>query len=107
MMTQAPQINSTTKPADVSTRRTALVLGGGGSTGNAWLIGLVAGLFEGGLDVTETDLTIGTSAGATAAAQLAGAEPPRKIASDHRGLCRYARLSPRNERSSAGAGRGF
>jgi NTE family protein len=53
----------------------ALVLGGGGSTGNAWLIGVVAGLFDAGLDVTTADLTIGTSAGATAAAQLAGATP--------------------------------
>ena len=51
----------------------ALVLGGGGSTGNAWLIGIVAGLFEAGLDVTAPDVTIGTSAGATAAVQLAGA----------------------------------
>lgn len=51
----------------------ALVLGGGGSSGNAWLIGVVAGLFDAGLDVTTADLTIGTSAGATAAAQLAGA----------------------------------
>jgi NTE family protein len=51
----------------------ALVLGGGGSTGNAWLIGIVAGLFDAGLDVTQADLTIGTSAGSTAAAQLAGA----------------------------------
>ncbi|MET0525521.1 MAG: patatin-like phospholipase family protein, partial [Nocardioides sp.] len=53
----------------------ALVLGGGGSTGNAWLIGVVAGLFDAGLDVTTADLTIGTSAGSTAAAQLAGAPP--------------------------------
>src|SRR6201999_297127 len=53
----------------------ALVLGGGGSTGNAWLIGVIAGLFDGGLDVTTADLTIGTSAGATAAAQIAGATP--------------------------------
>jgi len=53
----------------------ALVLGGGGSTGNAWLIGIVAGLFEAGLDVTAADLTIGTSAGSTAAAQLAGSPP--------------------------------
>lgn len=50
----------------------ALVLGGGGSTGNAWLIGVMAGLFQAGLDVTAADLTIGTSAGATAAAQIAG-----------------------------------
>src|SRR4051812_29271812 len=53
----------------------ALILGGGGSTGNAWLIGVVAGLFDAGLDVTAADLTVGTSAGATAAAQLAGATP--------------------------------
>ncbi|MDI2033408.1 patatin-like phospholipase family protein [Paenarthrobacter nitroguajacolicus] len=53
----------------------ALVLGGGGSTGNAWLIGVVAGLFDGGVDVTAADLTIGTSAGATAAAQITGAAP--------------------------------
>ena len=60
--------------------RTALVLGGGGSTGNAWLIGVIAGLFDAGLDVTTADVTIGTSAGATAAAQIAGAEPPELLA---------------------------
>ena len=53
----------------------ALVLGGGGSTGNAWLIGVVAGLLDAGLDVTTADLTVGTSAGSTAAAQMAGATP--------------------------------
>ncbi|MET0433543.1 MAG: patatin-like phospholipase family protein, partial [Cellulomonas sp.] len=51
----------------------ALVLGGGGSTGNAWLLGVVAGLLDGGLDVTGADLVVGTSAGATTAAQLGGA----------------------------------
>jgi NTE family protein len=58
----------------------ALVLGGGGSTGNAWLIGVVAGLFDAGLDVTTADLTIGTSAGSTAAAQIAGAIPTELFA---------------------------
>jgi NTE family protein len=48
----------------------ALVLGGGGSSGNAWLIGVLAGLAEAGLDVTDADLVVGTSAGATTAAQL-------------------------------------
>jgi NTE family protein len=49
----------------------ALVLGGGGAAGNAWEIGIIAGLAEAGLDLTETaDLVVGTSAGATAAAQL-------------------------------------
>ena len=55
----------------------ALVLGGGGSAGNAWLIGVIAGLFDAGLDVTEADLIIGTSAGSTAAAQIAEREPDR------------------------------
>jgi len=58
----------------------ALVLGGGGSTGNAWLIGVVAGLFEAGLDVTAADLIIGTSAGSTAAAQLTSAPPAELLA---------------------------
>ena len=58
----------------------ALVLGGGGSTGNAWLIGVIAGLLDAGLDVTTADLTIGTSAGSTAAAQLAGATPTELLA---------------------------
>src|SRR3954454_4387600 len=58
----------------------ALVLGGGGSTGNAWLIGVLAGLFEGGLDVTTADLTIGTSAGSTAPRQLGGAPPSELLA---------------------------
>ena len=51
----------------------ALVLGGGGSTGNAWLIGVLAGLADAGVDVTGADRVIGTSAGSTAAAQIAGA----------------------------------
>lgn len=58
----------------------ALVLGGGGSAGNAWLIGVIAGLSEGGLDVTGADVVIGTSAGATAAAQIAGASPTELLA---------------------------
>ena len=73
-----PQIDATARIPASGER--ALVLGGGGSTGNAWLIGVVAGLFDAGLDVTTADLTIGTSAGATAAAQLAGATPPELLA---------------------------
>ncbi|WP_395243168.1 patatin-like phospholipase family protein [Agromyces sp. MMS24-K17] len=60
--------------------RTALVLGGGGSAGNAWLIGVVAGLHEAGLDVSDADLIIGTSAGSTAAAQITGAAPADLLA---------------------------
>ncbi|WP_285319722.1 patatin-like phospholipase family protein [Pseudarthrobacter sp. lyk4-40-TYG-27] len=62
-------------PSQGSLPGRALVLGGGGSTGNAWLIGVLAGLADAGLDVTRADRVIGTSAGSTAAAQIAGAPP--------------------------------
>jgi NTE family protein len=49
----------------------ALVLGGGGVGGIAWMTGLLAGLADAGQDVTQApDLVIGTSAGSTVAAQL-------------------------------------
>ncbi|HET9188297.1 MAG TPA: patatin-like phospholipase family protein [Acidothermaceae bacterium] len=49
----------------------ALVLGGGGAAGNAWQIGVIAGLAEAGLDLTQAaDLVIGTSSGSTTAAQV-------------------------------------
>lgn len=73
-----PHIDATSRVPVAGER--ALVLGGGGSTGNAWLIGVVAGLFDSGIDVTTADLTVGTSAGATAAAQLAGATPTELLA---------------------------
>ena len=57
----------------------ALVLGGGGGAGNAWEIGVIAGLFDAGLDVTEADLIIGTSAGSTAAAQITSATQPGEL----------------------------
>jgi NTE family protein len=57
----------------------ALVLGGGGSAGNAWEIGVIAGLFDAGLDVTKADLVIGTSAGSTAAAQITSATQPAEL----------------------------
>ena len=73
-----PQVDATKRVRAAGER--ALVLGGGGSTGNAWLIGVIAGLFDAGLDVTEADLVIGTSAGSTAAAQIAGATPTELLA---------------------------
>jgi NTE family protein len=63
-------------------RGRALVLGGGGAAGNAWEIGVIAGLFDAGLDVIEADLIIGTSAGSTTAAQITSAtRPPELFAS--------------------------
>lgn len=61
-------------------RNAALVLGGGGAAGNAWEIGVIAGLAEAGLDMTEVaDLVIGTSAGATAAVQVRSGIPPAEL----------------------------
>lgn len=72
--------SNTARSAAPITHQRALVLGGGGSAGNAWEIGVIAGLFATGLDVTPADLIIGTSAGATAAAQITGASPPQLLA---------------------------
>ncbi len=73
-----PQVDATRRIPAAGER--ALVLGGGGSTGNAWDIGVVAGLFDAGLDVTGADLIIGTSAGSTAAAQITSATPTELLA---------------------------
>jgi NTE family protein len=73
-----PQVDTTRRVRAAGER--ALVLGGGGSAGNAWLIGVIAGLFDAGLDVTEADLIIGTSAGSTAAAQITSASPTQLLA---------------------------
>ncbi len=48
----------------------ALVLGGGGVTGVAWETGLLLGLAAAGLDLSQADLFVGTSAGSVVAAQL-------------------------------------
>jgi NTE family protein len=54
----------------------ALVLGAGGSAGQAWQIGIIAGLAEAGLDMTEAaDLVIGTSSGSTTAAWVRSGIP--------------------------------
>jgi len=73
-----PQVDATRRARAAGER--ALVLGGGGSAGNAWEIGVIAGLFDAGLDVTEADLIIGTSAGSTAAAQISSATPTELLA---------------------------
>jgi NTE family protein len=54
----------------MSDQRRALVLGGGGITGIAWEIGVLAGLAEAGVDLTGADLVVGTSAGSVVGTQL-------------------------------------
>ena len=75
-------MNTTPSSTPHPTSTTALVLGGGGSTGNAWLIGVLAGLVEAGLDVTTADVIVGTSAGSTVAVQIAGATPAELLAAN-------------------------
>jgi NTE family protein len=78
----------------------ALVLHGGGSAGNAWEIGVIAGLFDAGLDVTEADLIIGTSAGSTAAAQITSATQPTEL------LANILAAAPQPRTGPAGSARG-
>ncbi|QNS08163.1 patatin-like phospholipase family protein [Streptomyces xanthii] len=54
---------------------TALVLGGGGPVGGAWLAGALAGLTEAGIDLRSADVVIGTSAGAVFGSRLLAGVP--------------------------------
>ena len=62
-----------------NTHRRALVLAGAGAAGNAWELGLIAGLYESGVDVTTADLIVGTSAGSTVAAQITSGTRPTEL----------------------------
>jgi NTE family protein len=48
----------------------ALVLSGGGITGIAWELGVLMGLKDGGADLTDAELVVGTSAGSSVGAQI-------------------------------------
>src|SRR6476469_7473976 len=79
----------------------ALVLAGGGAAGNAWELGLIAGLADAGVDVSGADLIIGTSAGSTVAAQITSGTRPADV---------YAAIlaevhQPRTGGAGAGTGR--
>lgn len=58
---------------------TALVLGGGGVTGIAWMTGLLHAFEQCGVDLTTADRLIGTSAGSVVAAQLGAGRPLSKL----------------------------
>src|ERR1700722_4922123 len=72
------QQTGATRQAGDSGQR-ALVLAGGGAAGNAWELGLIAGLSDAGVDLTEADLIVGTSAGSTAAAQITSGTRPAEL----------------------------
>ena len=57
--------------AEPARKTNAVVLGGGGATGVAWLAGVAHGLFDEGIDLRSTDLVVGTSAGSVVGSWLA------------------------------------
>jgi NTE family protein len=71
------QLDATKRARNSNTR--ALVLAGGGAAGNAWQLGLIAGLASASIDLTTADLIIGTSAGSTLAAQITSGTPPADL----------------------------
>jgi NTE family protein len=71
------QVDATRQTGNSNKR--ALVLAGGGAAGNAWELGLIAGLSDAGVDVTEADLIVGTSAGSTVAAQITSGTRPAQL----------------------------
>ena len=92
------QVDATRHARNANKR--ALVLAGGGAAGNAWELGLVAGLSDAGVDVTEADLIIGTSAGSTVAAQITSGTRPAEL---------YAAIlveAPQPQTREAGSGSG-
>jgi NTE family protein len=64
------------------TRPDVLVLGGGGVLGEAWMMGVLAGIEDAaGLDLRRCEYFVGTSAGAIVAAHLVAGNPPRRPSS--------------------------
>jgi len=64
------------------TRPDVLVLGGGGVLGEAWMMGVLAGLEDGsGFDLRACEYFVGTSAGSIVAAHLVAGNPPRRPSS--------------------------
>ena len=59
--------------------RRALVLGGGGVTGIAWEIGVIAGLADRGIDLAAADVIIGTSAGSVVGADITCGQEPEVL----------------------------
>jgi NTE family protein len=59
-----------------------LVLGGGGMLGEAWMMGVLAGIEDAtGFDLRRCEYFVGTSAGSIVAAHLVAGDPPRRPSS--------------------------
>jgi predicted acylesterase/phospholipase RssA len=80
------------------------VLAGGGAAGNAWELGVIAGLCESGVDLLEVDLIVGTSAGSTVAAQITSGTTPTDLYAAV--LAEAPRARPSGDRPAEGRGRG-
>jgi NTE family protein len=65
-----------------------------------WEIGVIAGFFDAGLEGTEADLIIGTSAGSTAAAQITSTTKPTEL------LANILAAAPQPRAGPAGSDRG-
>jgi NTE family protein len=81
----------------------ALVLSGGGPVGIAWESGIVAGLCGGGVDLRESDLIIGTSAGSVVGAQLALGREPQSMVGSHLAGQRSAQVARVTTERNSGA----
>jgi NTE family protein len=80
-------------------RPDVLVLGAGGTLGESWMTGLLAGVeAAAGIDLRETESLVGTSAGAIVAARLAAGRRPRPPAG-------RARIAPAPAAPGRGPGR--
>ena len=75
--------------------RTALVLGGGGITGIAWEVGILVGLARAGVDVTDAETVVGTSAGSVVGSQVTSGQPLESLYAEQ--------LAPPDARSAAGS----
>jgi NTE family protein len=63
----------------VRSRPDVLVLGGGGILGEAWMMGVLAGIEDAtGVDVRDCEFFVGTSAGSIVAAHLVAGNAPRR-----------------------------
>ncbi|HZU59724.1 MAG TPA: patatin-like phospholipase family protein [Solirubrobacteraceae bacterium] len=82
-------------------RPDVLVLGGGGVLGEAWMMGVLAGLEDAaGFDLRRCDYFVGTSAGAIVSAHLAAGRSPRRPGSGRRP--REASFEPTERLAQAG-----
>ena len=79
-----------------------VVLGGGGIWGVAWMTGIIMGLAERGIDLTQARCFIGTSAGSIVGSQVAHGESPAELfARQSERVPAVARESQRRARQTA------